>query len=351
MNGVKKKVLVAVGALIVVVICLWGVYALWLRPISILVVNPLPAQAAEIVLNNDCRDIEVTCKTMEEAGDFEKYDAVLMYGRGLYLDSIQLASLDRAAAREVPVFTNTLRNFSFVVTHNLDSTQNETLKKYFSNQCGANYRNLVRYVASIANPRRFGPDDYEEPVEMPKNIFYHMEPGRYFDTAAKLTSYLKEKGLYHSEGKNLAFISGVSFPVENNRAHIDTLMSRLTQAGYNVYPITATGRKRARMIREVKPEAIVYLPMGRLGNDTLINWCYRENIPLFMPFPLIQPREEWLEADGRRNAQRENRGARNRRRNDAALHINTECRPERIPALYSRTRTGERIYGTVRALH
>lgn len=295
MNGVKKKVLVAVGALIILGICLWGAYALWLRPTSILVVNPLPAQAAEIVLNNDCRNIEVTCKPMEEAGDFEKYDAVLMYGRGLYLDSIQLASLDRAAARGVPIFTNTLRNFSFVVTHNLDSTQNATLKKYFSNQCGANYRNLVRYVASIANPRRFGPDDYEEPVEMPKNIFYHMEPGRYFDTAAKLTSYLKEKGLYHSEGKNLAFISGVSFPVENNRAHIDTLMSRLTQAGYNVYPITATGRKRARMIREVKPEAIVYLPMGRLGNDTLINWCYRENIPLFMPFPLIQPREEWLD--------------------------------------------------------
>ncbi len=57
---------------------------------------------------------------------------------------------------------------------------------------------------------------------------------------------------------------GVSFPVENNRAHIDTLMSRLTRDGFNVYPIIATGAERASMIREVKPEAIIYLPMGRL---------------------------------------------------------------------------------------
>ena len=34
--------------------------------------------------------------------------------------------------------------------------------------------------------------------------------------------------------------------------------------------------------------------MGRLGNDSLINWLHQENIPLFMPFPLIQPHEEWL---------------------------------------------------------
>ena len=89
----------------------------------------------------------------------------------------------------------------------------------------------------------------------------------------------------------------MSFPVENNRAHIDTLMSRLTRAGYNIYPITATGPKRAWMIKSVKPEAIVYLPMGRLGNDSLINWAYRQQIPLFMPFPLIQSRKEWLDVN------------------------------------------------------
>ena len=51
------------------------------------------------------------------------------------------------------------------------------------------------------------------------------------------------------------------------------------------------------MIRTLHPDAVVYLPMGRLGNDSLINWLHQENIPLFMPFPLIQPHEEWLDPD------------------------------------------------------
>lgn len=295
MKGVRNKVLIIIGIIIILGGCAYGAYALWLRPVSVLVVNALPAQEAEIVLNNDCRKIKVICRSMEEAAEFEKYDAVLMYGRGLFLDSLQLASLDKAAAGGIPVFTNTLRNFSFVVTHNLDSAQCMKLQKYFSNQCGRNYRNLVRYIASIASSGRIGKIEYEEPVEMPANMYYHLEPGKYFDKAESLTAYLKQKGIYNQEGKNVAFVSGVSFPVENNRAHIDTLISRLTQAGYNVYPITATGRRRARMIKAVNPEAIVYLPMGRLGNDTLINWAYEKQIPLFMPFPLIQPREEWLD--------------------------------------------------------
>lgn len=274
---------------------LYAAYAAWYRPTKILVVNPLPAQSAEIVLNNDSQHIDVECKPMEDAGDFEDYDAVLMYGRGLYLDSLQLNSLDRAARKGIPVFTNTLRNFSFVVNHNLDSAQTAQLQHYFSNPCRDNYRNLLRYVRSIATPGLVGDNSYEEPKDMPTDMFYHLEAGQYFKTHEELTQYLEKQGLYNPEGKRVAFVSGVNFPVENNRAHIDTLVARLTNEGYNVYPLTATGRQRAKMIKSVSPDAIVYLPMGRLGNDSLINWTYDNKIPLFMPFPLIQSHEDWLD--------------------------------------------------------
>ncbi len=289
------KILVCTGVFLSVVCAGAAGYSCWLKPTSILVVNPLPAQEAEIVLNNDSRHIKVSCRNMEEASDFEKYDAVLMYGRGLYLDSLQLRSLDRAARKGIPVFTNTLRNFSFVVNHNLDSVQNETLRRYFANPCSANYRNMLRYVRHIVHPRRCGDRGFCAPVAMPNNMFYHLEAGRYFDKAEELTDYLERSGLFVPGGKNVAFVSGVNFPVENNRAHIDTLVSRLTKDGYNVYPLSATGDVRAKMIRETKPRAIVYIPMGRLGNDSLINWAYENAIPLFMPFPLIEPRDRWLD--------------------------------------------------------
>lgn len=291
----KISVVVALTALVIGIG--WFVYTVWFKPTSILVVNPLPAQEAEIILNNDSRNIRVTCVSMEEAKDFESYDAVLMYGRGLYLDSIQLRSLDSAAGKGVPVFTNTLRNFSFVVSHNLDSLQTEKLQLYFSNPCRENYRNMLRYVRSISTPRRFGDMEYSDPIVMPSNMYYHLEAGKYFDKAVQLTEYLKKKGMYSPSGKNVAFVSGVNFPVENNRAHIDTLVTLLTQDGYNVYPLTATGKARERMIKDVMPHAIIYLPMGRLGNDSLINWAYDNKIPLFMPYPLIQSREEWLDVN------------------------------------------------------
>lgn len=295
MTAVRNKYFAIILIIILLGGTIWGGYSLWFRPVSILVVNPLPAQAAEIVLNNDCDNIKIVCKSMEDAGDFERYDAVLMYGRGLFLDSLQLTSLDMAAAKGIPVFTNTLRNFSFIVTHNLDSTQCTHLQRYFSNQCGRNYRNLVRYIAGIAAPRRAGGNDYEEPVEMPSNMYYHLEPGKYFHTAEELTDYLKEKGIYNPAGKRVAFLSGVTFPVEHNRAHIDTLLARMTRAGYNLFPMSASGAMHAEMIKAVEPDAIVFLPMGRLGNDSLINWAYSRHIPLFMPFPLVQPREDWLD--------------------------------------------------------
>ncbi len=293
----SKKQIVILALCIITALSAYFIFCHWFQPTRILVVNPLPAQAAEIMLNNDSRGIKVRCVGTEDAHDFSNYDAVLMYGRGLFLDSIQMKEVEKAAKKGVKIYTNALRNFSCIVNYNLDSVQIETLHAYFRNPCKTNYVNMLKYVRSISTPDRIGAKNYDLPVELPSNMFYHLEGGNYFEKADELTEYLKRNGIYNEGGKNVAFISGMTFPVEGNRAHIDSVVSRLTQAGYNVYPLSAKGDKRADMIRQVNPDAIIYLPMGRLGNDSLINWCYEKEIPLFMPFPLIQTREEWLDAN------------------------------------------------------
>lgn len=293
-----KRIFIAlIFILLILTVVGVAVYRSYFASTRILIVNPLPAQKAEMMLNNDDNSIDVTCVSMEDAHNFADYDAVLMYGRGLFLDSLQLSEIDDAAAEGVKIYTNALRNFSFIVNRNLDSAQMDTLRMYFRNPCRANYVNLLRYVRSVATPGRIGCNRYDAPVIIPSEMYYHLEEGKYFESAEHLTDYLKKMGLYHEGCKTVAFISGITFPVEGNRAHIDTLISRIMSAGYNVYPMSAAGNERHRMIQEVNPDAIVYLPMGRLGNDSLIQWCYGRGIPLFMPFPLIQPREEWLDAD------------------------------------------------------
>jgi cobaltochelatase CobN len=82
--------------------------------------------------------------------------------------------------------------------------------------------------------------------------------------------------------------------MEGNREHIDTLITMLTQQGFNVYPMTCSGKKRENMLHQLNPDGVVYLAMGRLGNDTLIHWMQEKNIALFCPFPMAMTHEEWL---------------------------------------------------------
>ena len=293
----KKTGIILITCIALLLITSYSGWRYWLSPTRILIVNPLPSQAADIALNNDCNDIQVKCIPMEELADVSQYDAILMYGRGLFLNESQMSELEKAANKGIPVFTNSLRNFNFIVNYNITKDQQQLLQNYCQNSCRQNYRNMLRYLREIATPYKLGEHHFDPPFQLPKNLYYHLEYGNYFETHEQLSEYLKKKHIYHENGRKVGLISGVSFPTEGNRAHVDTLISRLTQAGFNVYPMTGSGKAREKMIRALHPDAIVYLPMGRLGNDSFIQWLHQENTLLFMPFPLMQSHEEWQDAN------------------------------------------------------
>jgi cobaltochelatase CobN len=287
-----KKLCWYAGAFLVVLVAVFG-YLHRFSPVKILIVNAFQTTAADIVLNNDSRNIKIVCLETGEARSLKGYDAVIFFGRGLNLSEEQMAEVERAAAQGTVMFTSAITNLNFVVNRNITDEQQSVLHTYFNNPGRQNYRNALRYLSEISGKSVHG--GYDEPVIIPKDMFYHQEYGKYFETKEALVSYLKEKNLYHDKGRNLAFISGVSFPMEGNRAHVDTLMARLTRAGFNVYPISGLD-KRAEMLRSLHPDAVVYLPVSRLGNDSLTQWLHSENIPVFAPYPLMQQsREEWLD--------------------------------------------------------
>lgn len=273
----------------------YAVYRQFMAPTRILVVNALEAQQADFVLNNDSRHIDVDCVDADEMERLDGYDAIIFYARRIFLTDEQMAEVQRVASRGVPVFTKTLRSSDFVENHNLSDAQIDTLKQYFENDNRQNYRNGLRYLRHIATPRRWGDQQVEPPVEVPRNMFYHRQYGQYFKTADELTAYLRHQGLYHEDGPAVAFVSGITFPMEGNREHVDTLITMLTRRGMNVYPLTGMGKLRDRMLRQLQPDAVVYLPMGRIGNDTLIQWMQEKNVALFTPFPISASHSEWLD--------------------------------------------------------
>ena len=115
----KKRLGIFLGSIALLIVCSFAAYQYWLAPTRILIINATLAQAADIALNNDCARIEVTCIKKEEVKDLSGYDAIVMYSRGLYLDDGQIAEVERVGASGVPVFTNTLRNFTLSLNHNV----------------------------------------------------------------------------------------------------------------------------------------------------------------------------------------------------------------------------------------
>ena len=272
-------------------------YNCFLSSVNIAVINATLAQKADIALNNSSKKLKLEFIDQEDVADVQEYDAIILFGRGLYLNEAQIGEIDKAGYKGVPVFTNALNQGHLSLNHNLSEEQHTTLMEYLRNPSRHNFRNAILYIAKIAKPQRLNIRVAESPVPLLKNMYYHREYGKYFATDEALTEYLKEKGIYNEGGANIVFISGINFPMEGNREHIDTLITTLTREGFNIYPLVATGDKRASMIKYLHPDAVIYYPMGRLGNDSLINWLHSRNIPLFMPFPLIQPREEWVNPD------------------------------------------------------
>ena len=65
--------------------------------------------------------------------------------------------------------------------------------EYLKNGNKHNYRNALLYLRHIATPHRWGHQDYEPPIPLLENMFYHREYGRYFSTPQEVTAYLKRK--------------------------------------------------------------------------------------------------------------------------------------------------------------
>ena len=304
----RRRILVIVGVLVILAVVGFVAYRHFMAPTRIIVVNALKAQQADIVLSNDHPQIKVDCVEAEEMESLEDYDAVIIYARRLFLTPEQEAEVKRVAEKGVPVYTKTLRSNDFVENHNLSEEQIATLQEYFDNENRQNFRNGLRFLRYIATPHRWGEQSFDKPVEVLKDMYYHREYGKYFKTHDELTQYLRQKGLYSSptpaptlgkegNGMRLALISGITFPMEGNREHVDTLITMLTQRGFNVYPMTCSGKKREKMLHQLKPDGVVYMAMGRLGNDTLIQWMQEKNVALFCPFPMAMTHEEWMNKD------------------------------------------------------
>jgi len=223
----------------------------------------------------------------------DHFDALFIFGRGLKLNEQQLEAIRRAGNRGLPIFAE-LPNPDQEVT-NLQGKKREEVNAYLRNGGGKNYRNLLLYARTVLDGKTWFAPKPAAPTFISKDVLFHLDDDRTFETAATYEQYLKAQGIYREGGARIALLTSVPGPFNANRDHLDAMIEAFQAKGWNVYPIAST-TKRLAFLKAIKPDVVVEMPHGRISAgdaDQAVAWLKTRNVPILSPLSIFDSYEHW----------------------------------------------------------
>ncbi|MFT3738549.1 MAG: cobaltochelatase subunit CobN [Breznakibacter sp.] len=290
----KQKLTIGIAAIAVAAVCIW-LYSALIATTKVALVNFPNFQTTSIAKSTDDPFIKVQQVDIEDIGKLKKYDAVLVFAMGLKLSESQRQQLTSLAGKGLPFYSTAVTNPDNNIV-NLDSVQLNQVKKYLENGNSTNYRSLLRYIRREIDGKTWFAPVPDSVVTMPEDAYYHMDEARSFATLAEFEQYRTEKHWAKAGAPKVAIVGSFGDPFAGNRMHLDSLIISLENAGMNVYPMVSQ-RKRMEMLKELEPDAVVYMPHGRLSmgsGDAAVQWLKQRNIPIFCPLTVLEPEDKWL---------------------------------------------------------
>lgn len=279
---------------IVVLSVFSGVFYLTGRKTEVALVNFPQFQIARMVKSTDGSKIRFGIYGAEDIRRIKKSDAALIFGMGLRIGDEERNFLHSLDAEKTPFVvigaTDPRNNIS-----NLDSLRARTLVDYASNGGTINYRSLFNYIRKELKGKDAG--DIAPLIRIADDAFFHMGGERAYESLAEYESYYKGSGFYKENAPKIALVANmIANPFTSDKDYLDSLIMNLEKRGFNLYPIYGIGR-RLELLKEVSPDAVVYLAHGRLAMgyaDAAAEWLEKENIPLFAPLTINNTHEAWL---------------------------------------------------------
>jgi cobaltochelatase CobN len=288
---------VTIGLLLVVVLgAAAGVYQKFASPTRVALVNYEDFQAARIFKSGDNPLIEVESIPLEELQRVADYDLVLLFGRGLNLEPEQFEFLKAQGFKGLKLFMEGATNPNIDVT-NLRGRDLDFIGDYIKYGGSANYRSLLNYTRVVFDGKKLLVDPLKDPIPLSQDLVFHLDEEALFETVAQYREYAQANGLHKPGQPSVAMVTSVPGPFNSNRDHVDGLIESLQGQGFNVFPMAALN-KRLAFLQEINPDAVVFMPHGRITlnqADEAIDWLHQRNIPIFGPISVFQNHDEWLQ--------------------------------------------------------
>ncbi len=291
----KKKTIFAIAVGAACVLVLWTLWISLASPTRIALVNFQDFQVAKMVRSSENRFVKVRPLGEDAWAQVRKYDAVLVFGMGLRITGEERALLQKIADKGVPFYTFAATSPDNNIC-NLDSLQAATVEAYLENGGTSNYRSLFHYIRKELCGKSLFTGEVDSVRKINPDCLFHIGEDLSFNTVAEYESYLKRQHLYKDGQKKIALVTGIAGPFNTNTEHLDSLIVAFQERGYRVYPIAGFS-KRLDFLCEIEPDAVVYLPHGRLimgQGDRAVQWLRARNIPLFCPLTMNATYDRWM---------------------------------------------------------
>lgn len=282
----------------IVVIALFGFF-LWkayVSPTKVALVNFPNFQIAAMTKSLDTRFVKLKSVSIDEFNKLKKYDAVFVFAMGIRMTDDHREVLNKLSNKKISIFSTAVTDPTNNIT-NLDSIQKELVSEYLENGGTKNYRSLFNYVRKELDGKNMFTGEISDPIEISSDVLFHLDEEQVFNTIAEYETYYKTLKNYNSSNPKVAIIVGMAGPFNTNKDHLDSLIISLESKNMSVYPISSFS-KRLEFLQEISPNAVIYMPHGRLAMgqaDKAVDWLKEKNIPMFCPVTINAEYDTWLE--------------------------------------------------------
>lgn len=275
----------------IVLLCLlYFFWSVWLSRTYIAFVNFQPISLQGVAQANNNAFIKLYNVDADDIKSLGKYDIVFINGMGLNIDAEQRKMLQDLANSGKPVYTTMATNPDNNIS-NLSVDETTLVQEYMMNGGKKNYRSLLSYLRRNIDGKIIFTGEPVKPQQKPTDYLYYPtsdeneeEEEKEFLTVADYEKFMKANGLYHQNAPKIVVTGSITDPS-------DLILALAKENKYNVYPISSF-TKLLGYVQEIRPDAIINLAHGRLGDD-MVNYLKATNTLLFDPLTINDLQENW----------------------------------------------------------
>lgn len=289
----RRKILLA-SIPVLAILLIWFAWVQFAGTTKVALVNFPKYQVARMSKSLDNNFIKLDMLTIDEFDQLKHYDAIAIFAMGIRMTDEHRAMLETLKEKHVPIFSTAVTDPMNKIC-SLDSIQEKKVDDYISNGGTVNYRSLFNYIRKELTGKSLFTGEIKDPIEIKSDVLFHLDNEKIFETVRDFETYYKEKGFYKENAPKIALMVGMAGPFDTNKDHLDSLILSLERRNMNVYPISGF-TNRLQMLEEIHPNAVIYMPHGRLlmgQGEKGVEWLKEQNIPMFCPITINDTYENW----------------------------------------------------------